>query len=221
MRKLSLLVILAMSAVVCLHAQVIYQSTPPIHNGPNPQLWVGFPPCDWTASGNVMNVAEAFALGNIFPDGSTVDEGNDFLEDNTPVCPALNIVNTYYQTRSDHHVQGVIIQQGSSIDVAEEWAVWLRITFAPPSNKEIRIKQQFDKHTANGQGNQHVFYPIKLDIPAGSWVQITRPAVACIGMPSRTVVNPAYPGPVSSSNDYGPYDQRNCITGQSVTLVGQ
>ena len=211
MKTLFSLLILAMSAVAC-SAQTM------IHPGPNPQLWATFPPCSW-AGGNVMNVAEAFALGDIYDDGSTVDEGNDYLEDSSPVYPALCIVNTFYQTKVDHHVSAIILQQGSSIDVAEEWVLWVRFTL--PGGKQIRLKQQFDKHTANGQGNQHVVYPIPLFLPAGTWVQITRPAVACIGMPNRTVVNPAYPGVTQSANDYSPYDQRNCITGQSVTLVGQ
>jgi hypothetical protein len=215
MRKILFATLLALSAAFNLSAQ----PTPgPIHIGPNPQLWATYPPCDWTPSGNVMNVAEAFALGNIFADGSTVDEGNDYLEDNSPVYPALCIVNTFYQTTVDHHVTAVILQQGSSIDVAEEWVFWVRFTL--PSGKQIRFKQQFDKHAANGNGNQHVVYPVSLFLPAGTWVQITRPAVACVGIPARTVVNPAYPGAGGTANDYGPYNQNNCITGQSVTLVG-
>lgn len=213
MRKTLFAALLAMFAAVSLHAQT------PIHIGPNPQLWAMYPPCDWHPSGNVMYVAEAFALGDIFDDGSTVDEGNDYLEDSSPVFPALCIVNTFYQTTVDHHVSAVILQQGSSIDVAEEWVFWVR--FWLPGGKQIRFKQQFDKHSANGQGNMHVVYPVNLFLPAGTWVQITRPAVQCVGIPARTVVNPAYFGPTSSTSDYAPADQRNCITGQSVTLVGQ
>jgi hypothetical protein len=190
------------------HAQIV-------HPGANPQLWQ-WPPCGNPQ--NVLNVAEAFALGDIFADGSTVDEGNDYLEDNAPVFGALCVVNVFYQTTVDHHVQDIILQQGSSIDVAEEWVFWVRIIF--PTGKQIRFKQQYDKHAANGQGNMHVVYKVDLDIPAGTYIQITRPAVACVGIPARTVINPTPPGP-GYNGDYGPYSAGNCITGESVTLVGK
>jgi hypothetical protein len=181
---------------------------------PNPQLW-NWPTCQ-SDPNNALTSAETFALGNIFADSKTIDEGNDYLEFSTAVFPALCVLDQSYTTQFQHNVQAIGFQMGSSIDVAEEWAFWVDITFPAPSNRTIRLpKQQYDKHWANGPGNRNEIMNINLILPVGTTIRIRRPAVVCAGIPTPSSVNPRYP------QDYGPYNQNNCMTGQAITLVGQ
>lgn len=183
---------------------------------PNPQLW-GPTNCIPDAN-NLNNNAEAFALGNVWGNGMTIDEGNDWLALYTPVYPALCVMDVTYTTTTPHTVQSVAFHMGSSIDVAEEWAWFVDVTIPPPNAHTIKLPiQQYDKHWANGPGSQNSEIPLHMFLPTGTVIRIRRPYVICLGIPNRTVINP---NPVIA-NDYGPYNQGNCITGQAVTFVGQ
>src|SRR5689334_4879374 len=120
MKTSLLLFILAFAAAIC-QAQ------------PNPELW-GPPTCQSDPTNALIN-AETFALGNIFADAKTIDEGNDYLEFSTAVFPALCVLDQSYTTQLPHSVQAIGFQMGSSTDVAEEWAFWVDITLPPPSNR--------------------------------------------------------------------------------------
>jgi hypothetical protein len=183
-------------------------------------LW-NWPLCQSDPTNALLNT-ETFALGNVFSDAKTIDEGNDFLAFYTAVFPALCVLDQSYTTQLPHSVQAIGFQMGSSTDVAEEWAFWVDIIFPAPSTKIIRLPvQQYDKHSANGTGNRNGMIYVNYDLPAGTTIRVRRPAVVCIGVPSRTVVNPSVPGPSTTINDYLPYNQNNCVTGQAVTFVGK
>lgn len=183
---------------------------------PSPQVWG---PTDCVADPtNLLNNAEAFALGNIWANGMTVDEGNDYLALYTPVFAALCKMDVSYTTQYAHSVEWIEFHMGSSADVAEEWAWWVDVTLPVPMARTIKLPmQQYDKHWANGPGSLNSGMPLHLTMPIGTVIRIRRPYVICLGIPNRTVVNPN----PAIANDYGPYNQGNCITGQAVTFVGQ
>ncbi len=146
---------------------------------PNPQLW-NWPPCVSDPTNALVN-AETFALGNIFSDAKTIDEGNDFLGFYTAVFPALCVLDQRYTTQFPHSVQAIGFQMGSSTDVAEEWAFWVDIVFPPPSTKTIRLPvQQYDKHTANGQGNRNGVIYVSYDLPVGTMLTHRIPDLALL-----------------------------------------
>ncbi len=162
-------------------------------SGPSPQLW-NWPTCSFT--GSPLSVAEAFALGDVQSDGSTVDEGDDYLEISQPVFSSLCIADTSYVTKFAHSVQSIGLQMGSGKDAIQEWAFWVDVIL--PSGKTYRVpKLQFDKHT-DYRGNFNTTLEIHWTLPAGTTIRIRRPAVICVSDPSKS-----------------------CITGQSITFVGK
>jgi hypothetical protein len=207
MKSKSFFVILAVLAVFVL---TVCPST--AFAQPNPQLW-GPTNCIPISP---LNNAETFALGNIQSNAMTADEGNDFLALYTPVFPALCKMDVTYTTTFPHSVQSIAFHMGSSADVAEEWAFFVDVIFPVPFARTIKLPiQQYDKHWANGPGSQNSELTMNLEMPVGTVIRIRRPYVVCLGIPDQGVVNPFYP------NNYGPYDQGNCITGQAVTFVGR
>jgi hypothetical protein len=176
------------------------------HSGPSPQQW------NWpTCIGNT-GIAEAFALGDVRADGTTIDEHSDMLEIATPVFPALCVATIQYVTTVAHNVQGVDMQMGSGLNAIMEWAMWLDIY--TPDGHQYRLRMQFDKHT-DMRGNQVRYFPVQWNLPVGTLVVIRRPAVSCVGIPNPGMYNP------SSPSMFSPYDPNICITGQSVTFVGK
>jgi hypothetical protein len=166
---------------------------PVFGNGASQQLWGG-PQC---SQSKPTDVIEAFARGAIQPDGSTVDEGDDFLEFSSGVYSFGCVMSTSYTTRFDHNVQSAQYQMGSGKDAVLEWAFWVDATL--PNGKHISIlKKQFDKHT-DYRGNGTGEFSLDLFLPAGTVIRMQRPMVICAADPS-------------------PY---NCITGQSINFVGK
>jgi hypothetical protein len=175
------------------HAAPPPPSAPQFGNGASQQLWGG-PQC---SQSKPTDVIEAFARGTIQPDGSTVDEGDDFLEFSSGVYSFGCVMSTSYTTRFDHSVQSVQYQMGSGKDMTGEWAFWVDATL--PNGKQINIlKKQFDKHT-DYRGNGTGEFSTSLFLPTGTVIRMQRPMVICIA------------DPLGSS----------CITGQSVNFVGK
>lgn len=185
-----------------------------VFNGPNPSQW-NWPACPGDGT-NPAN-SELFAFGGIVADGSTIYEVDDGLEFDTTPQPALCVLRTSYTTLLPHQVQGIDLHTGSSYGVGMEWVFFVDIVTpvaGPVPQKHYHFRQQYDKHD-DVAGNETRFIPVSLSLPTGTVITITRPGVVCLGKPTAGVYHPAYPA------NYGPYNQNDCATGQSVTLIGK
>lgn len=207
MKKVLFAFVLLVCPVTLIHAQMQQQ----VFNGPNPQQW------NWPSCAGNSSAAEIFAMGVLQPDGATVLEFNDGLEFYSTAQPALCVLTTSYTTALAHNIQAIDIHGGSSYGADLEWIFFVDITVpaqgaVPP--KRYHLRQQFDKHQ-DGLGSMDRYLRVSWSLPAGTTVTITRPGVVCLGIPNHGMYNPAYPG------DFGPYNQNNCATGQSITLIGQ